>query len=128
MSKRTLCPSRSQDQDALCELLEYEDWQTLAIATEASRRAIAVEFEALLRDSSEQADLILGLDSETPTLDITAVRALSLKSEGVLLNVLEAFIAESRFELWTRRPRNAYRRSSLYWSMRQINTLNRAMR
>ena len=92
-------PSRSQDQDALCELLEYEDWQTLAIATEASRRAIAVEFEALLRDSSEQADLILGLDSETPTLDITAVRALSLKSEGVLLNVLEAFIAESRFRI-----------------------------
>jgi glutamate-ammonia-ligase adenylyltransferase len=92
-------PSRPQDQDALCELLEYEDWQTLATATEASRRAIAVEFEALLRDSSEQADLILGLDSETPTLDATAVRALSLRSEGVVLDVLEMFIAESRFRI-----------------------------
>ena len=53
------------------------DWDALMAAVAARRSAIASEFDALLSDSRAQEDLILGLDSEAPTLDAGALQALS---------------------------------------------------
>ena len=92
-------PLALHDQEALVRLLGYEDWPTLRAIVDASRSAIALEFEALLSEASTQLNLILGLDSEVPTLDLTALKALSLTSETVLAQTLDAFIAESRFRV-----------------------------
>lgn len=92
-------PSSPDDQRALCGLLEVKDWDTLITAVDASRSAIANAFEALLTDSHAQENLILGIDSEAPTLDINAVTALSLTSSNALVETLTAFIAETRFRV-----------------------------
>ena len=92
-------PSNPNDQNALCMLLGISDWDALMASVVASRAAIASEFDALLSDSRAQEDLILGLDSEAPTLDAGALQALSLISYGILAETLTAFIDETRFRV-----------------------------
>ena len=92
-------PCGAHDKEALVRLLGYEDWSTLAAIVDASRSGIAREFEALLSEASAQTSLILGLDLEAPTLDLTALKSLSLTSETALAETLDVFIAESRFRV-----------------------------
>lgn len=92
-------PSNPDDQRALCRLLEVQDWNTLIKAVDASRSAIAYEFETLLTESHAQENLILGIDSGAPALDINAVAALSLTSSSALVETLTVFIAETRFQV-----------------------------
>ena len=92
-------PTNTDDQKSLCMLLGVSDWAELLTAVDASRAAIAGEFEALLTDSPATENLILGIDSEAPTLDTGALNALSLSSSNVLAETLTTFIAETRFRV-----------------------------
>ncbi len=92
-------PSNPTDQEALCMLLGFHDWGTLTAAAAVSRSAVASEFEALLTDSRAQKNLILGIDSDAPSLDGSALQALSLRSPATLAATLTAFINETRFRV-----------------------------
>ena len=92
-------PSNPNDQEALCMLLGFHDWGTLTAAAAVSRSAIASEFEALLTDSRAQKNLILGIDSDAPSLDGSALQTLSLRSPATLGATLTAFISETRFRV-----------------------------
>lgn len=92
-------PSNPNDQEALCMLLGFHDWGTLTAAAAVSRSAVASEFEALLTDSRAQKNLILGIDSDAPSLDGSALQALSLRSPATLAATLTAFINETRFRV-----------------------------
>ncbi len=80
-------------------LLGFHDWGTLTAAAAVSRSAVASEFEALLTDSRAQKNLILGIDSDAPSLDGSALQALSLRSPATLAATLTAFINETRFRV-----------------------------
>ena len=92
-------PSNPNDQEALCMLLGFHDWGTLTAAAAVSRSAVASEFDALLTDSRAQKNLILGIDSDAPSLDGSALQALSLRSPATLAATLTAFINETRFRV-----------------------------
>lgn len=92
-------PSNPSDQEALCLLLGVDDWDALTAAMATSRSAIGRDFDALLNDSRAQEDLILGIDSDAPTLDSRALEVLSLRSPGTLAKTLTTFIDETRFRV-----------------------------
>jgi len=92
-------PSNPNDQKALCMLLGVSDWDALMAAVAASRSAIANEFDALLKDSRAQENLILGIDSDAPALDSRALQALSLRSPATLAETLTTFIHETRLRV-----------------------------
>ena len=92
-------PSSPNDQKALCMLLGVSDWDALMAAVAASRSAIANEFDALLKDSRAQENLILGIDSDAPSLDSSALQALSLRSPATLAETLTTFLQETRLRV-----------------------------
>ena len=92
-------PSNPNDQKSLCTLLGIHDWDALMSAVAASRSAIADEFEVLLTESRAQENLILGVDSDAPTLDSSALHTLLLRSPRTLAETLTAFIGHTRFRV-----------------------------
>ena len=92
-------PETSEARNGLCLLLGYATWSALASDCDASRQVIAVEFEALLRAPSDYSRLIIGIDSDTPALDVVALRALDLRFEADITAELTRFITETRLRV-----------------------------
>ena len=92
-------PDVSDAQENLRHLLGYASWSELRDRTEAHRTAIATEFDALLNEPGHASRLIVGIGSESPSLDVSIIRGLSLDHEDVIVAVVSEFIAETRFRV-----------------------------
>ena len=92
-------PDVSDAQENLRHLLGYASWSELRDETEAHRTAIASEFDALLNEPGQTTRLIVGIDSESPSLDMSVIRALSLDRENHIVAVVSNFVAETRFRV-----------------------------
>ena len=71
-------PDISDAQENLRHLLGCASWSGLRDETEAHRTAIASEFDTLLNEPGQTTRLIVGIDSESPSLDMSVIGALSL--------------------------------------------------
>lgn len=92
-------PDVSGAQENLRHLLGYASWSELRDHTEAHRNAIATEFDALLSERGHATRLIVGIDSESPSLDVSVISGLSLDHEDVIVAVVSDFIAQTRFRV-----------------------------
>ena len=92
-------PEASDAQENLRHLLGYLSWSELRDQTEAHRNAIATEFDALLNEPGRATPLIVGIDSESPSLDAGVVSGLSLNREDDIVAVVSDFIAQTRFRV-----------------------------
>ena len=92
-------PEPTAVREKLRHLLGYESWSELRDKTEKHRKAIAAEFEALLSEPGDATRLIVGVDSDSPTLNLSVLRGLSLNDEEKVVAVVSGFIAETRFRV-----------------------------
>jgi glutamate-ammonia-ligase adenylyltransferase len=92
-------PLASDIRENLRQLLGYDSWSELHDEICAHRKAIAAEFEALLSETSDSTRLIIGIDSDSPSLDFSVIRALALRHEGDIVAVVSDFIDETRFRV-----------------------------
>ena len=92
-------PDVSDAQENLRHLLGYASWSELRDQTEAHRNAIATEFDALLNEPGQTTRLIVGIDAESPSLDMSVIRGLSLDRESQIVAAVSDFIAETRFRV-----------------------------
>ena len=92
-------PGVHDTQENLRQLLGYASWSELSDQTEAHRNAIATEFDALLSDPGHTTRLIVGIDSESPSLDMSVLYGLSLNREDDIVAVVSDFISETRFRV-----------------------------
>jgi len=92
-------PDVSDAQENLRHLLGYASWSELREETEVHRTAIATEFDALLNEPGQTTRLIIGIDSESPSLDMSVIRGLSLNRVDHIVAVVSDFIAETRFRV-----------------------------
>ena len=92
-------PETNDGQENLRQLLGYESWSKLCEDTDAYRTAIAGQFDVLLKESSDVGRLIIGIDSDSPSLDVSAIRSLSLRHENVIIDAVSDFIGETRFRV-----------------------------
>jgi len=92
-------PEASDAQENLRRLLGCGSWAELRDQTEVHRTAIATEFDALLNEPGYETRLIVGIDSDAPSLDMSVVMGLSLDREGEIVAVVSDFIAQTRFRV-----------------------------
>ncbi|MEC8438917.1 MAG: hypothetical protein VXZ23_02365 [Pseudomonadota bacterium] len=90
-------PDVSDAQENLRHLLGYASWSELRDETEAHRTAIASEFDALLNEPGQTTRLIVGIDSESPSLDMSVIRALSLDRENHIVAVSRILLQRPDF-------------------------------
>ena len=89
-------PTESSSKEFLCKLLGYRHWDELFDAYQVSCSFIGGEFDRLLGESVSRPNLILALDTQTPTIDRSALASLALSSEASIGAVLETFVSEGR--------------------------------
>jgi glutamate-ammonia-ligase adenylyltransferase len=92
-------PEASDAQENLRRLLDCGSWAELRDQTDVHRTAIATEFDALLNEPGYETRLIVGIDSDAPSLDMSVVMGLSLDREGEIVAVVSDFIAQTRFRV-----------------------------
>ena len=92
-------PEASDARENLRQMLGYDSWSELHDETEAHRAAIAREFDALLSEPGDATRLIVGIGSDSPSLDFSVIRALSLAHEDDMAAAVSNFIAETRFRV-----------------------------
>jgi glutamate-ammonia-ligase adenylyltransferase len=92
-------PEASDAQENLRRLLGCGSWAELRDQTDVHRTAIATEFDALLNEPGYETRLIVGIDSDAPSLDMSVVMGLSLDREGEIVAVVSDFIAQTRFRV-----------------------------
>ena len=89
-------PADPSSQALLCQLLGYQNWAQLFDVYRASCSFIGNEFDRLLGESASKPTLVLGLDTETPTLDRAGLSELNLSSLEAIEGVLDVFISQAR--------------------------------
>ena len=89
-------PMEPPSQALLCQLLGYQHWDHLFEVYQASCSFIGDEFDRLLGESESKPTLILGMDTETPTLDRAALVDLKLSSLEAIADELNVFISQAR--------------------------------
>ena len=89
-------PMEPPSQALLCQLLGYQHWDHLFEAYQASCSFIGDEFDRLLGESESKPTLILGMDTETPTLDRAALFDLRLSSLEAIADELNIFVSQAR--------------------------------
>ncbi|MBT5067225.1 MAG: bifunctional [glutamate--ammonia ligase]-adenylyl-L-tyrosine phosphorylase/[glutamate--ammonia-ligase] adenylyltransferase, partial [Halieaceae bacterium] len=92
-------PETDEARSGLCLLLRYDSWDAFYAECQRSRTIIATAFDALLETSSEHSQLIVGIDTEAPALDLNALNALQVVSEQDLAAQMTQFVAETRFRV-----------------------------
>ena len=89
-------PMEPPSQALLCQLLGYQHWDHLFEVYQASCSFIGDEFDRLLGESESKPTLILGMDTETPTLDRAALVDLKLSSLEAIVDELNVFVSQAR--------------------------------
>ncbi|MDB3934070.1 bifunctional [glutamate--ammonia ligase]-adenylyl-L-tyrosine phosphorylase/[glutamate--ammonia-ligase] adenylyltransferase, partial [Luminiphilus sp.] len=92
-------PETDEARSGLCLLLRYDSWDAFYTECQRSRTIIATAFDALLETTSEHSQLIVGIDTEAPALDLNALKALQVVSEQDLAAQMTLFVAETRFRV-----------------------------
>ena len=92
-------PETDEARSGLCLLLRYDSWDAFYTECQRRRTIIATAFDALLDTTSEHSQLIVGIDTEAPALDLNALRALQVVSEQDLAAQMTQFVAETRFRV-----------------------------
>ena len=92
-------PETDEARSGLCLLLRYDSWDAFYTECQRSRTIIATTFDALLETTSEHSQLIVGIDTEAPALDLNALKALQVVSEQDLAAQMTLFVAETRFRV-----------------------------
>ena len=92
-------PETDEARSGLCLLLRYDSWDAFYTECQRRRTIIATAFDALLETTSEHSQLIVGIDTEAPALDLNALKALQVVSEQDLAAQMTLFVAETRFRV-----------------------------